>query len=198
MAKKGLLPEVALQESCEACTMAGLILGHFMNGVVDSIEASLFGSHGNTVFLFTGTCFGCGTLLKIGFCVEHALAEEFSETTGMVGFFKTIATEGFSDLRIALAVSLAGHSQIHSYLTALGIELMAEVFYHFFGNTLNLSVTKLMNGGIGGFSFFFEFSKLRSGGFADRATLGGFGSFIDVAADGTDKFFLHSVNSLIG
>ena len=130
MAKKGLLPEVALQEPCEACTMAGLILGHFMNGVVDSIEASLFGSHGNTVFLFTGTCFGCRTLLKIGLSVEHALAEEFSETTGMVGLFKTIATEGFSDLRIALAVSLAGHSQIHTYLAALTIEVCTQVVNH--------------------------------------------------------------------
>ena len=48
----------------------------------------------------------------------------------MVCLLEGIALESLSNLRIALAVSLTGHSQIHTYLATLTIEVVAQVVNH--------------------------------------------------------------------
>ncbi len=49
----------------------------------------------------------------------------------MFGFFNGVALEGFCDFRIAFAVGLARHGQIHAYFGAFAFEVCAEVSLHF-------------------------------------------------------------------
>ena len=75
-----LLAEIALQQSCEACTMTGLVLGHLMNGVVDSVETSGLGILGNTELILAGTSLSSGALLKVRLGIPYALTQQFCET----------------------------------------------------------------------------------------------------------------------
>lgn len=50
----------------------------------------------------------------------------------MLGFLKSIALESFSDFRIAFAVGLTRHCQIHPDFAAFAVEMGCKVFYHFF------------------------------------------------------------------
>ena len=75
-----LLAEIALQQSCEACTMTGLVLGHLMNGVVDSIETGSLGVLGDTELVLASTSLSSGALLKVRLGIPYALTQQFCET----------------------------------------------------------------------------------------------------------------------
>ena len=110
--------------------MTGLVLGHLMNGVVDSIETSGLGILGNTELILAGTSLSSGALLEIGLGVPYALTQQLSETRGVIGLLEGIALEGLGDLGIALTIGLTSHSQIHTDLTTLTIEVVAQVIDH--------------------------------------------------------------------
>ena len=58
-----LLAEIALQQTSKACTVASLVLSHFVNGVVDGIEAGSLGVLGNAELVFASTSLSSSTLL---------------------------------------------------------------------------------------------------------------------------------------
>ena len=72
--------EIALEQACKAGTMTGLVLGHLMNGVVDSIETSGLGILGNTELILAGTSLSSGALLKVRLGIPYALTQQFCET----------------------------------------------------------------------------------------------------------------------
>ena len=111
--------------------MTGLVLSHFVYGVVDGIETGSLGVLGNTELILASTCLGSSTLLKVGLGVPYNLAQQFSETRGVVGLLEGIALEGLGNLGIALTVGLTGHSQILSNLATLTIEVSTQVVNHF-------------------------------------------------------------------
>ena len=110
--------------------MTGLVLGHLVNGVVDSVETSGLGVLGDAELILAGTSLSSSTLLEVRLGVPYALTQQLCKTRGVVGLLESITLESLSDLGIALAVSLTGHGQIHTYLTALAIEMVAQVIDH--------------------------------------------------------------------
>ena len=125
-----LLSEVTFQKSSEACTVTSLVLSHLVNGVVDSIEAGSLGVLGDTELVLAGTSLSGSSLLKVCLGVPYALTQQLCETRSVVSLLKGLALESLSDFGIALAVSLTSHSQIHTNLTALTIEVVAQVVNH--------------------------------------------------------------------
>ena len=188
-----LLAEVALQQTSEAGTMTGLVLGHFVYGVVDGIETGSLGVLGNTELILASTSLGSSTLLKIGLGVPYNLAQQLSETRGVVGLLEGIALEGLGNLGITLTVSLTSHCQIHTNLTTLTIKVCTQVVDHFLTNSLGLAVTNLMNGSISHISIILQFRELRGWSLTDRTLLGGILAFIDISTNGANKLFLHNV-----
>ncbi len=71
--------------------MAGLILGHFMYSVMDSIQAQLlsFGSQ----FQLAGACavFSLSAHLNVGFgAISHNLTQQLSKFGSMFSFLKSV------------------------------------------------------------------------------------------------------------
>ena len=65
--------------------MTSLVLGHLVNGVVNSVETGSFGILGNAELVLAGTSLGSSTFLQIRLGIPNALAQQLSETAGMVG-----------------------------------------------------------------------------------------------------------------
>ena len=107
----------------------------------------------------------------------------------MLCLLKSVALESLGNLGIALAVGLARHGQIHAYLTALALEMGIEISNHLLIATLGNAQSMLCSIVDG---VFLEFLKLGCGHAALRATLGSGGSFVYIAAHGTNKFLVHS------
>ena len=173
--------------------MAGFVLGHFVDGVVDGVVAQLLGAGSDGELAFAGTGLGLIALLEVGLGVPDDLAEEFGDAGGMVGFFQRIAAEGLSDLGIALAVRLTAHGEIHTHLGAFAGEVLAEPGQDFGIHTLGDA--KFMLAGplrisTGGFLDFDEFFGLSM---AYGALCGGILAFVDVAADEASEFLFHFV-----
>jgi hypothetical protein len=89
----------------------------------------------------------------------------------MIGLLECIALECFSNLRITLSVSLASHSQIHTNLTALTIEVIAQVVDHLLGYTLGLTIANTMNSSVCHIAIVLKLRELRSRSLTDRALL---------------------------
>ena len=106
--------------------MAGFVLGHFVNGVVDGVIAQLLGLGGNGQFAFAGAGFGLVALLEVGLGVPHHLADELGELGGVLGLFESVALEGLGNFRIAFALGLAAHRKVHAHFGAFGLEVMLQ------------------------------------------------------------------------
>ena len=74
-----LLAKITLQQASEASTMTGLVLGHLVNGIVDSIETSSLGILGDAELILASTSLSSSTLLQIGLGIPNALAQELSK-----------------------------------------------------------------------------------------------------------------------
>ena len=68
-----MLLKVALQQSGKPGTVTSLILGHLVNGVMNSIEAGSLGVLGNAELVFTSTSLSSSTLLQIGLRIPYTL-----------------------------------------------------------------------------------------------------------------------------
>ena len=157
LGRVSLFAEIAFQQSCEASTVAGLILSHLVNGIVDGVKTSSFGVLGNAELVLTCTSLGSSTLLQVGLRIPYALTKQLSETAGVVSLLKSVALEGLGNLGIALTISLTGHGQIHTNLATLTIEVVAQVLNHFLAHTLGLTVTNLVNSSIGHVGIILQF-----------------------------------------
>ena len=172
--------------------MTSLILGHFMNRVVDGIKAGSLGILGNAELILACTSLSSSTLLQVGLGIPNALTQELSKTTGMVGLLKSITLESLSNLGIALTIGLTSHCQIHTDLTALPIEMVTEVVNHLLAHTLGFAVTDTMNGSIGNITILLQFRELGSRSLTNRALLRCSIAFIDISTNGANKLFLHN------
>ena len=120
--------------------MAGFVLGHLVNGVVDGIVAEFLGALGDLKLGGTSTLFGIGAKLEILLRgVGHDLAEKLGKFGGVFSLFEGVALEGFGDFGITFALSLARHRQIHSHFAAFAVEVVAEALHDF--GVIDLAVT---------------------------------------------------------
>ena len=59
--------------------MAGLILSHFVNCIVDGIEASSLGVLSDAELILASTSLSGSTLLQIGLGIPYALTQQLSK-----------------------------------------------------------------------------------------------------------------------
>ena len=175
--------------------MASLVLGHLMNGVMDSIEVQCFGTLGDAQFVLTCTGFCQHTLLHIGLGVPNDITQQLGKLGAMLGLFKGILTECCGNLRITLAVSLTGHRQIHAYFSSLAHEMSVQVFLHLLvavlGHANDMLARELDASGL---VHYFPFNDL----FALWATFGSFFAFENKPANRADKFLaFHTFDCLV-
>ena len=88
----GLL-EVALQQALQCLTVAGLVAGHFMHGVVNGVQTLLLGHLGQLHLSGGGAVLGLDPHLQVLLgAVGHNLAQQLGELGGVLsllvgGFF---------------------------------------------------------------------------------------------------------------
>ena len=95
--------EITLEQTCEATAMTSLILGHFMNSVMDGIKIRLLGIGSDAHLVGIGTGFGHHAFFKVGLGVPHAVSEQFGELRCMFSLFPSITLKCLGDFRISLA-----------------------------------------------------------------------------------------------
>src|SRR5699024_9291398 len=120
-----LLAEVALQQAGESLAVAGLIAGHLMDGVMDSIEVQLLGLLGQVGLALGSAVLGLYAHLQVllGGVGDH-LAQQLGELGGMLGLFIGSLLPVQADFGVALAMGHTGHSQVHANLGALALEVL--------------------------------------------------------------------------
>ena len=106
--------------------MTGLVLRHFMNSVVNGVQSQLLGFLCDGHLACASAFLSKHALFHVGLGVPYHLAQQFGESRCVVGLFESVTLECFCDFGITLAVRLASHSQIHTYLTAFTIEVIVK------------------------------------------------------------------------
>ncbi len=176
-------------ETLEALSVASLVLGHFMYGVVDGVEVEFLGALGDAHLVGVGTGFCSHALFEVGLGVPHYVAEEFGKLGCVLGFFKCIALESLGYFGIAFAVGLTRHCKIHTYFGALTHEVCVEVGAHLvvgiFGDADYVLGYKLEK------CCLVEFLELGCGHTTLGTLFGSCVAFMNVAADCTDEFLAH-------
>ena len=167
--------------------MAGFVFRHFMDGVMDGVVAKFFRAFGEFELASAGAVFGIATelevLLRTG---GEDFAEQFGKFGGVFGLFESVTLVGVSDFRIAFALGLTAHGEVHADFRAfageVGLEAFDDLRIRVGGNTDGVLASPLQ------FFGFFNF-EFRAGAFALGAERGGLVTFVDITADGANKTF---------
>ena len=176
--------EIAVQKAFKACAMAGFILGHFMDSIMDGVVAEFLGTLCDHQFALAGALFGiCAhldVLLRIG---RDDLTEKLGKLCGMLCLFECITLESLSDFRISVALRLTAHGKVPSDFGALAHEVVLKSLHDLGIFDLAcadfvLASPDLLSGG-----HFLNF-ELGPQGTALRALLGSGIAFMDIAANG--------------
>ena len=161
--------------------MAGLVLRHLMDGVVDGVEVQLLGLLGQIHLAGAGTALGVNAHLQVLLgAVGQDLAQQLGKLGGMLGLLKCVALPGLGDLGIALAVSDTAHGQIHADLATLAVEVLAQTLLDLLGNVLGDADDMLGDVGV-----VLLLNELGCRGLADRAELGD-GTLCDITTNGAN------------
>ena len=91
-----LFAEIAIIETFEATAMAGFILAHFMDSVMDSVKVELFGQGGQLFLAGAGAmlCIDAHFQILLG-AVSKDLSQELGELSRMLCFLPGIAFVSF-------------------------------------------------------------------------------------------------------
>ena len=186
-----LLAEVAGEEAVEAGTVTGLVLGHFVNGVVDGVVAELLGSGGDGKLAFAGSGLGLIALLKVGLGVPDNVTEKFGELGGVLSLLESVPLERLCDLRVALTLGLAAHREVHSDLRALSVEMIPQTLDNFL--VFYLSVTDVMLAGpLRLATLILDLNELARRGVALRTLRRRVLTFVNITANQTSEFLFHN------
>lgn len=186
-----LLAEVAGEETVETGSVAGLVLGHLVNGVVDGVVAELFCPCGDGELAFAGTGLGLITLLKVGLGVPDYVSEKLGELGCVLRLFESVPLEGLRDLRIALTLGLTAHREIHSDLRALSVEMILEALDNFL--VLYTAVTDVVLAGpLRLAALILDLYELARRSVALRALCRRVLAFVNITANQTSEFLFHN------
>ena len=166
-----------------------------MNGVVDSVEVELFCTGSDTHLILVGTGFGHHALFEVCTCIPYNITEKFGEFSGVLSLFESITLECFCDFGIAFAISLTAHGKVHADFGAFAVEVSVEVGDHLLVATFcnaYLMFGDELEGFIGS-----KLAECRFGGMAEGAFFGSLVAFVDITADGADKFLFHNLRNCI-
>ena len=122
------LLEISFKQAFECNTVASLVTGHLVDGVVDGIQAVLLGADSQIELAL-----GCAELAVNAPCQVllggslhvglQILAQQLSELGSVLSLFPGSLFPVQADLGVALAVGNAGHAQVHADLGALALEV---------------------------------------------------------------------------
>jgi len=165
--------------------MAGLILAHLMDGVVDGIQVKLLGQRGQLLLAGGRAPLSLSAQLQVLLGGGgNNLAQQLGELGSMLGLFPGIALEGLGHFGVAIAVSLTAHGQVHANLGALAVEIHAKALDDAGVNTLGHAHTMLVRIGL----LFAHELELALGSLALGAEFRSFGTFVNIAANLANPF----------
>ena len=186
-----LLLEISVIETLESGAVTGLILCHFVYGVVYCIVVELLCPLCNSKLALAGSGLSLYSLLKIGLGVPDNVTEKLCELGSVLGLLESISLESLCNFRITFAVSLTAHCQIHADLTALTVEVSLKTFMNLFvavlGNTDDVLAGPALR------AFFLELSEFVSLCMTYRTFCRRVLTFIYISADKTSEFLLHDL-----
>ena len=108
-----------------------------MYGIVDGVKVQLLGLLSQIHLAGAGAALSVNTHLQVLLgAVGQDLAQQLCKLGGVLGLLKGIALPCLGDLGVTLAVSNAAHSQIHTDLAALAVEVLAQTLLDLLGNIL--------------------------------------------------------------
>ena len=137
MSQAAGLGKVALQQALEGLAVTSLVASHLVDGVVDGIEVGSLGTLGEISLTGGGAILGLNAHLEVLLGgVGHDLAQELSELGGVLGLLMGCLFVIKANLGITLAMSDAGHGQVHTDLGALALKVGAQVGDDVLGHAL--------------------------------------------------------------
>lgn len=137
MSQAAGLGKVALQQALEGLAVTSLVASHLVDGVVDGIEVGSLGTLGEIGLTSGGAILGLNAHLEVLLGgVGHDLAQELSKLGGVLGLLMGCLLVIKANLGITLAMSDAGHGQVHTDLGALALKVGAQVGDDVLGHTL--------------------------------------------------------------
>ena len=187
-----LLFEKSVVKTQEAGSVTGLVLGHLVDGVMDSIVVELLclGSDGELALACTSL--SLNAFLKIGLGIPYHITEKLCEFCSMLGLFESISLESLCDFWIALTLGLTAHCQIHADLGALAGEMSLQTLMNLrvatFGNAY------YMLAGPASLAFFLYLDEFVSLCMAYRALCRWILTFVNVTAYETSEFLFHNIS----
>ena len=101
-----------------------------MNSVVDSVEILSLGILGDAHLILIGTSLSVHTLFEVGLGIPYHVTEELGKLGSVLSLLPSVALESIGNFGITLAVSLTGHSEIHTNLSTLTHEMIVEILLH--------------------------------------------------------------------
>jgi len=157
-----------------------------MDGVVDGVQVVLLGQLGQLKLAHGGAVLGIHTHLQVllGGVGQH-LAQQLGELGGVLSLLQSGLLPIQADLGIALTVGHTAHSQVHTDLRALTLEVLAQALEDLLGSALGHAHHVL--GGPGLVAALEH--KLLLGGLADGAEVGSGISLMDVTTDRANPLF---------
>ena len=186
-----LLLEISVIETLESGAVTGLILCHFVYGVVYCVVVEFLCPLCDGKLALAGSGLSLDSLLKISLGVPDNVAEKLCELGSVLGLLESISLESLCNFRITFAVSLTAHCQIHSDLTALTVEVSLKTFMNLFvavlGNTDDVLAGPALR------AFFLELSEFVSLCMTYRTFCRRVLTFIYISADKTSEFLLHDL-----
>ena len=189
------LLEVPFQQALEGFAVAGFVAGHFMDRVMDGVQAELLGLLGQVGLALGGAILGFHADAQVFLGAGgDDLAQELRELGGVLGFFECGGLPVFRNLRIAFTGGGAAHGEVHADFGAFTLEVGAQAGLDLFRDVLGHADHML--GCPGHFAFLLD--ELGTGNLTNGALFGRFGPFMNVSADGAYPLhndYLHIHNS---
>jgi hypothetical protein len=125
----GLL-KIPRKESLKGSTVPGFIPCHFVNRVVDGVQALIFSPLRDVGFAGAGAMFGFDPHLKVLLrAVGYYFAQELCKLGGVFGLLVSGFFPVKADLAIAFAERDPRHGKVHSHLATFAVKVRLQVLY---------------------------------------------------------------------
>ena len=169
-----------------------------MNSIVDSIRTLLLGKLGNAELILASTLLSCDASLKIALGITQNLTQQLCKARCMVSLLERIALVSLCNLWITLAVCLASHCKIHTYLATLTCKVILQSLDDLLIDAIFMCLTENVYCSECQIIIHCIFHLLELAGWclANRALLWCLCTLVDVTTNGANKFLLHNVNVL--
>lgn len=128
-----LFAEISFEKAGKTCAVTSLVLGHFVNGIVNGVVAELLSALCDCKLAFARAGFGSYAKFEVLLGgIGYNFAKKFCKLGSVLCLFVSIALVCFGNLGIALPFCNPCHCKVHTYFGALAVEVGAKAFHNFF------------------------------------------------------------------